>query len=159
MRISLKINWIIYLVSLIFLSSSIITQEQEITHPVIKPIPLSSIKSSKKENYSTYKFRITENKKTNTVEKSGVFWELVYQFLDESGKKIKGMSPAEILENYRVAALDKGGKVQSKTGSNLTFSIPREGGGISWVAVQTTSYTYTLRIIDENLTWRIVYQI
>ena len=54
MKISLKFNgFIIYLFSLIFLSSLIIAQKEEIIHPVIKPIPQSSIKSSKKEKNSS----------------------------------------------------------------------------------------------------------
>ena len=150
MRSKLTKFQIVLILLSILLPINLLANDDELEHSVIKPISNSSLKSSKKENYSTYKFRITENKKTSTIEKGGVYWQLVYEFLDENGKSKKGMSSAEILENYRRAALEKGGEILSKIGNSLTFSVPREGGGTSWVAVQTTSYTYTLRIIDEK---------
>ena len=96
------------------------------------PIQNSSLKSSKEENYSTFEYFVKKDGKTNKIEKGGIFWELVYQFLNEKGKSVKGMSKAEIIENYRKAALEKGGEILYKSPDKLTFSIPRKGGGTSW---------------------------
>jgi len=149
MQIKFKLFAII--ISLNFLLQiNLIAADKELEHPVIKPIQNSSLKSSKEENYSTFEYLVKKDGKTNKIEKGGVYWQLVYQFLDEKGKVVKGMSKAEIIENYRKAALEKGGEILYKSADKLTFSIPRKSGGTSWVSLQTTSYTYTMRIIDEK---------
>jgi outer membrane protein OmpA-like peptidoglycan-associated protein len=142
------ISHILFFVILLVFSNSLLLFADDVEHPVIKPIPGSSLKAkfSKKEKYSTYTFRIKENGKINKLDKGGRYWELHYGFSDKG----KDMSVSEILENYRTAVIEKGGNVLNKGSNYLIFSIPREGGGTSWAHVQATTGSYKLKIIDEE---------
>lgn len=132
----------------VFLSAGL----ESLEHPVIKPMPGSTLmeKSSKKQNFSTFKFKLKEGSALKNVEKGGQFWELRYEFRDAAGKVDRSISRAEVIGNYAAAAKEKGGKIQSQGSNYLVFSIPREGGGTSWVKLTSNAGNYVLRVIDEE---------
>lgn len=125
---------------------------EKLEHPVIKPMPGSSLieRSSKHESYFSLKLLAKEGGKKVNKEVSGEYWRLRYEILDSSGEKIMSVSRGEIIGNYISAALEKGGKEHSKGSNFLVFSVPRKDGGITWAKMVASSGEYTLEIIDEK---------
>jgi outer membrane protein OmpA-like peptidoglycan-associated protein len=132
----------------VFLSAD----QDALEHPVFKPMPGSTLReqSSKRQDYSTFKFRIKEGSAVRSVEKSGQFWELRYEFRDAAGKINSSISRAEVIGNYVSAVKEKGGEIHSQGSNYLVFSIPRQGGGTSWVKLTSNAGNYVLSVIDEE---------
>ena len=74
--------------------------------------------------------------KTNRKVVKGAFWKLTYQALDSKGQKRKDLGAPELLENFKAAALEKGGKIILERRKDLVFTLPRSDGGITWCRVQ-----------------------
>ena len=149
-------NSFVYLFLILFVLGcsgfSLLAWQEELEHPVIKPMPGASLReqSSKTEDFSTYLFRLKVGTVTKNVEKGGKFWELRYEFRDVNGDIDKTTSTAEIIANYVVAAQEKGGEIHQKGSNYLIFSIPREGGGTSWIKLTGSLGSYVLFIVDEE---------
>lgn len=123
-----------------------------IKHPVIKPLPKSVLKMSlsKKADFSSHVFRVERNKKVAMLKKSGRFWKLHYVIENPLKRLDKNFSPAEIVANYKAAALEKGAKiVYERSRGKLTFTLSNKGGGITWVYVSAGTGQYDLYIIEE----------
>lgn len=118
-------------------------------HPVIKPMPRSKIVSAQSslKNFASYQFRIKKGKK---IEKKGRYWHLRYRIKDTHGKVDRTIGSEEITENYRKAALEKGGSILYAAGYALTFTLPRKDGGITWAYLVAGNGSYDLYIIDEK---------
>ncbi len=134
------------------LSVSAFQDKEKLEHPVIKPMPGSSLieRSSRHESYFSLKLLAKEGGKKVNKEVSGEYWRLRYEILDSSGEKIMSVSRGEIIGNYISAALEKGGTEHSKGSNFLVFSVPRKDGGITWAKMVASSGEYTLEIIDEK---------
>ena len=125
-------------------------------HPLIRPFPGSVLAEnmSKHKNFDGYDFYYL-NEKTKKREKKtikGEYWKLLYEVRTKSGQRITNISTMEFLENYRVAAIEKGGRVVWEDRGIIVLTIPREDGGMTWLQVQPASnmgqqYLY---IVDEK---------
>ena len=139
------------LVNFILISSY--TQAQEsIEHPMVKKMPnFKLVKTlSKKSKFSVFPFRIIKNKKTATVEKKGRYWKLHYENRNEKGKINKKISKIDIMNNYRAAAKELGGKVLYAKRGKITFTLPLNNGSKLWGYVTALDGTYDLIIIEEE---------
>lgn len=129
----------------------------EITeHPLIRPFPGSVIDRARSEqlNFGEYEFRTgmsPRNYTTQTVR--GEYRSLRYFFYNANGSIKRDVSQVEYLENFKKAALERGGTVKWEDQHyGLVFTIPREDGGTTWCRVQTSvsAGRTTLDIIDEQ---------
>jgi outer membrane protein OmpA-like peptidoglycan-associated protein len=125
-------------------------------HPLIRPFPGSVLAEnmSKHKNFDAYDFYYL-NEKTNKREKKtikGEYWKLLYEVRTKSGQRVTNISTVEFLENYRVAAIEKGGRVVWEDRGIIVLTIPREDGGMTWLQVQPASNMgqQYLIIVDEK---------
>ena len=121
-------------------------------HPVIKSIPGFQLVStqSRTKNYAPYQFRVVKKgKKAERVEKKGKYWHLRYVIKDAKGKIDRSVSREEIVQNYKEAAIEKGGDILYEGGYLLTFTLTREDGGKTWAFLSAGDGYYNLYIIDE----------
>lgn len=125
-------------------------------HSLIRPFPGSVLAQnmSKYEKFGAFEFRV-KNEATGKTEKVGVKGEyrrLLYEVYKSDGQRNKGITRLEFFENFKAAALEKGGTVKSEDPQGvLVFTVPRKDGGITWCQVQTTNLGQTyLTIVDEQ---------
>lgn len=115
-------------------------------HPVVKPIPGFVLDDSKSEDFSSYTFRVKENNQWVEKKVKGKYWFFYYEYQKED----KEYSKLEIIENYKQAANEKGGKILSEDDTKLDFTIPRSDGGTIWAHLHTWPNSYELYIIEEK---------
>ncbi len=82
----------------------------------------------------------------------GRFWKLTYFLRDATGRNNdKTHAPLEYIENYKQAALEKGGEILFEDQSYLTFTLPNEDGGRTWCEMHIWNKAQQdLRIIEEK---------
>jgi hypothetical protein len=75
----------------------------------------------------------------------GKYWEYSYHTTDD-------VSGLYILENYKAAALEKGGTILGEERERLVFTLPTPEGGTLWVEVYRNGWNtyYRLHIIEEQ---------
>jgi len=136
---------------LFFFTISSIAQES-IEHLMVKKMPGFELVEtlSKKSDFSTFSFRIIENKKTTTIEKKGKYWKLHYENRNDKGKIGKKISKIDIMNNYRFAAKEMGGEVFYAERGKITFTLPLNGSGKLWGYVTALDGNYDLIIIEEE---------
>jgi len=125
-------------------------------HPVIKPYPGSVLAEnmSKFQKFNAYDFKYmneaTGKRENKTIK--GKYWFLLYEVRTPSGDRVTDISTLEFFENYRQAALEKGGKVVFEDRGNLVFTLPRDDGGTTWCEVSTNASLgqVYLKIVDEE---------
>ncbi|MDT8273024.1 MAG: OmpA family protein [Desulfomonilia bacterium] len=126
-------------------------------HPLIRPFPGSVLAKnmSKYQKFNAYDFEYM-NKETNKREKKqvkGEYYYLLYEVRTESGDRVRDISKVEFHENYKAAALEKGGEVvYEDPRGHMVFTIPRDDGGLTWckVAVTANLGQQYLVIVDEK---------
>lgn len=152
MRTKSVLTMIIFLLILDSSGISVLAGQDKLEHPVIIPMPgaLLTERSSSREDFSTYLFRLKVGNSTKNVEKGGQFWTLRYEIRDAGGSIDRGTSITEIIENHVAATREKGGEIHNRGSNSLVFSIPREGGGTSWAKLVGSAGRYVLYIIDEK---------
>jgi outer membrane protein OmpA-like peptidoglycan-associated protein len=130
---------------------------QEATeHPLIRPFPGSTFDDFRSEqfNFGEYEFRVGTPPRNYTSETiSGLKRTLRYFLYKDDGTPNRDVSQVEYFENFKAAALKKGGVVKWEDRNyGLVFTIPREDGGITWchVTVAVSPARTTLNIIDEK---------
>lgn len=130
---------------------------QEVTeHPLIRPFPGSTFDERRSEEFSfgEYEFRTGTPPRDYTTETvRGVKRILRYFLYDADGTPNRAVSQVEYFENYKAAALERGGTVKWEDRHyGLVFTIPREDGGITWchVTVAVSPARTILSIIDEE---------
>ena len=120
------------LLALPFVFSSLGLAKQPTEHPLIRPYPGSVLVKNKckYKKFDQYKFTVPGAKKNKTERKTvkGAYWKLTYQALDSKGKKRKDIGALEFIENYKAAALEKGGKIVLEQKKSLIFTLPRSDG-------------------------------
>ena len=113
-------------------------------HPLIRPFPGSKLIPG-----SEY----TDISKTNkNVKKTvkGKFWKLTYRLFDAKGNWDGSHSILEYRENYKQAALEKGGTVLFEDGGYLTFTLPGDDGSTTWCEVHIWNKSQQdIRVIEE----------
>lgn len=130
---------------------------QEVTeHPLIRPLPGSEFDQSRSEhlNFSEYEFRTGTPPRNYTSQAvRGEYRSLRYRLYNEDGSPNTTVSQVEYFENFKKAALERGGTIKWEDRVyGLVFTIPREDGGITWCRVHTpiSAQIATLYIIDEQ---------
>ncbi|MFQ5865339.1 MAG: OmpA family protein [bacterium] len=120
-------------------------------HPVVKPMPRSEMAAaqSQMKSFSSYTFNVKKGRKTEKVEKKGKYWKLRYLIKDANGRIDRNVGREEIVQNYKSAALEKGGEILYEAGYLLTFTLPRKDGGTTWTYLSAGNGSYDLYIIDE----------
>ena len=125
-------------------------------HPFIRPFPGSVLAEnmSKYTNFDSYKFYVTneQTQKREEVEVKGKKWKLLYEVRTSSGERVQDISKLEFFENYKAAALERGGKVVFEDQGQMVLTIPRDDGGITWCRVSGNAGLgqQELVIIDEE---------
>ena len=125
-------------------------------HSFIRPFPGSVLAEnmSKYTNFDSYKFYVTneQTQKREEVEIKGKKWQLLYEVRTPSGERVRNISKLEFFENYKAAALERGGKVVFEDQGQMVLTIPREDGGITWCRVSGNAGLgqQELVIIDEE---------
>ncbi len=122
-------------------------QENNLEHPVIKPMPGYEIiqRISNKDPFGTLSVKVIENKKTTIKKVAGQFWRLSYNKSDKSP-----VSAGEIIGNYKSAISEKGGKITYSDNKDLHFSVPRKDDGISYATLHVAYSHYEMKIVDEK---------
>lgn len=125
-------------------------------HPFIRPFPESVLATSmsKHENFGSYEFYFM-NESTNKREKKlikGEYWKLLYEVRTASGERVRNISSLEFFENYKAAAIQRGGKLVFQDVVQMVLTIPRDDGGITWLMVSGNAGLgqQDLIIIDEE---------
>jgi hypothetical protein len=117
------------LVPAIFLSPASLPGTEKITeHPIIKPLPEVINKSGTYYKFNAHKFRIKTEEGKQEKEIRGKYWEFVYNTTKE-------VFILYILENYKAAALEKGGTILFEDDRYVVFTLPTPEGGTLWVEV------------------------
>ena len=153
-----KRTGIFVLIVMLFLAAGVSPAiAQEVTeHPLIRPLPGSEFDQSRSEhlNFSEYEFRIGTPPRNYTSQAvRGEYRSLRYRLYDEDGSPNTTVSQVEYFENFKKAALERGGTIKWEDRVyGLVFTIPREDGGITWCRVHTpiSAQIATLHIIDEQ---------
>jgi outer membrane protein OmpA-like peptidoglycan-associated protein len=122
-------------------------------HPLIRPFPGSIVDPhGQYSDFDEYKFWVIDEATGKKTKKAvrGKFWKLTYGLRDDAGNAVKSHSVLEYVENYRRAALEKGGKILYQEGGYMTFTLPGEDGSTTWCEVHVWNYSQQdLRIIEE----------
>ncbi len=146
-----------FIAVMILFAGSLQAGAQEVTeHPLIRPFPGTVFDQIRSEyqNFSEYEFRVgtpPRSYEAHTVR--GEYRHLRYTLYNEDGTPNRDVSQVEYFENFKAAALEKGGEIKWEDRHyGLVFTIPREDGGITWCRVQTSvsAARTTLSIIDEK---------
>jgi outer membrane protein OmpA-like peptidoglycan-associated protein len=122
-------------------------------HPVIKPVPGSTVSSKPKyQKFNAYTFRYKENGKRIEKKVKGKYWKFDYRYLLENGKQDNSVSALETLENFKQAALEKDGEILNETDSELIFTILLSDGRKLWAKVYCNGWSgyYQLFIVEEK---------
>lgn len=130
--------------------------EEMLEHPLIRPFPGSVLAEnmSKHANFEAFDFPVRDPQ-TGRQEKrniKGEYRRLLYEVRKENGERVKGITTLEFFENFKAAAIARGGEVKWEDPKGaLVFTLPREDGGITWCQVETTTLGQTyLTIVDEK---------
>ncbi len=124
---------------------SIAFQEQK-DHPVIKPIPGFTLEDSEFKNFASYAFEVPHDESWVKKNVKGKYWFLYYEYK----KGDRSFSELEIVENYKQAALDKGGKILKEDEPKLDFTVPHPESGTIWVHLHSWVDSYELYIVEEE---------
>ena len=121
-------------------------------HPMIRPFPGSELQADcDYKDFDEFSFwvRDAQNRAVQTKEQ-GKYWHLRYVLWDSDHRYAeKSHSVVEYRENYRRAALEKGGKILYENEGYLTFTLPGEDGSTTWVQLHVLNYSHqTLDIIE-----------
>ncbi len=130
---------------------------QEVTeHPLIRPYPGTVLDERRSEqlNFSEFEFRVgTPPRDYTAINVQGEYRSLRYYLYNEDGTPDRDVSQLEYFENFKAAALERGGEIKWEDRHyGLVFTIPREDGGVTWCRVQTSvsAARTDLDIIDEK---------
>ena len=126
---------------------------ETLQHPVIKAMPMAKLVDGLSEHldYSTYAFRTDQESGMELLEKKGQHWKLVYVIKNDAGETDQRISRAEIIENLKTAAQERGGEIlyQRRTGK-MTFTLPLENNGTLWAHVAARTGGYEIFIIEDR---------
>jgi len=145
-----KLSFLVVFVIISVVSAYAQTEKE---HSLIRPFPGSKLMpKGEYSNFSEYTFRIADTKTKKTVKKTvkGKFWRLTYRLYDAKGNWDGSHSILEYRENYKQAALEKGGTILFEDQGYLTFTLPGDDGSTTWCEVHIWNKSQQdLRIIEE----------
>lgn len=137
-------NFLVILAFVLPLATGGVLANDELEHPVIKPIAGSQFLTDKSSRDDFGELKVSyKGEKGEQPLAQGIEWRLVYQIDD--------MSRDEIKANYIRAVQAIGGERYGyDRGTRAFFRIPTVGGGLSWLKlVLKSGGVYELEIIDE----------
>jgi len=108
-----------------------------VEHPMIRPFPGSELRDNcDYKEFDEYAFWVknADGRQVQTTVQ-GKHWSLNYVLLDDQGNWSSAHSILEYRENYKRAALEKGGTILFENEGYLTFTLPGEGGSTTWCQV------------------------
>ena len=142
---------------MVLVAGTVPANAQEATeHPLIRPFPgtVFDQRRSEHQNFSEYEFRVgTPPRNYEARNVRGEYRRLRYFLYNEDGTPNRDVSQIEYFENFKAAALEKGGEIKWEDRHyGLVFTVPREDGGVTWCRVQTSvsAGITILDIIDEK---------
>jgi len=145
---------ILALVVLVFVASVGLIAGEVKEHPFIRPFPGSTLNDNmcSYADFDEYTFRVIDpdTGKEVKVPVRGKFWKLLYTLYTPDKKWDRSHSVLELKENFKAAALERGGKVRLDRGSELVFTVPGEDGATTWAHFWVTNGAQqNLRIVEE----------
>ena len=150
-----KTFFALIILGLVICSNNLHSQEIP-EHEIIKPFPNSVLAEnmSKYNKFDQFEFFV-QNKKTKQREKinvKGQYWKLLYEVRKPNGERVQDISTVEFLENYKNAALEKGGEVLWEDRGVLDIRIPRDDGGNTYCQIMPSANLgqIYLNIIDQK---------
>ena len=147
---------IAFLAVIFFVTGTVPGISQEVTeHPLIRPFPGSVLDDRRAEyqNFGEYEFRAGEGRNYDIHTIMGEYRSLRYILSNDDGSLNRDISQLEYFENFKAAALEKGGEIKWEDRHyGLVFTISREDGGITWCRVTATpaAARHDLFIIDQR---------
>ncbi len=149
-----KMLWLIILI--LFLFAGLVTAKEVKEHPLIRSFPGSvpAEKMSKYQKFNAYEFYYVnqQTKKREKKQVKGEYYSLLYELRTASGSRVQDMANLEFFENYKAAAIEKGGEIAYEDRDQLVFTIQRDDGGMTWcrVTLNARMGQQYLVIIDEK---------
>ncbi len=153
---SVKLYSVAILAGLIFCAAVQLPAQNIPEHPVIKPFPNSVLAKnmSKYNKFDQFEFTVLSKttKKKEKVTVKGQYWRLLYEVRKANGDRVRDISKAEFFENYKNAALEKGGEILYEDVGSLFIKIPKDDGGNTWCKVSPVANLgqIYLVIVDEE---------
>jgi len=153
---SKRSGMIAFLVLIFFVTGTVPGSSQAVTeHSLIRPFPGSVLDERRAEylNHGEYEFRAGEGRNYDVHTIMGEYRSLRYILSNDDGSLNRDISQLEYFENFKAAALGKGGEIKWEDRHyGLVFTIPREDGGITWCRVTATpaAARHDLFIIDQR---------
>ncbi|NLI82180.1 MAG: OmpA family protein [Deltaproteobacteria bacterium] len=120
------------------------TAQQE--HCVIKAIPGFVVSISRFEDFGAESFTIEEDGKRKEKTAKGKHWTLAYAYR----KGDRTFSKLEIIENYKQAALERGGRILREDDTKLQFTVPLSDGRVLWARLHTWENYCELDVVEEK---------
>ncbi|TVQ71114.1 MAG: OmpA family protein, partial [Balneolaceae bacterium] len=123
---------------------------------LIRPFPGTVFDHARSvhQQFSEFDFRVgTPPRDYETRNIRGEYRSLRYYLYNHDGTPNRDVSQLEYFENFKAAALQKGGSILWEDRHyGLVFTVPRDDGGLTWCRVQTSvsAARTTLDIIDEK---------
>ncbi len=115
-------------------------------HPIVKPMPeVSKQEEAKYKRFDAHTFPIRVGEERGKKEVRGEYWYFFYQTKAE-------ISPLEIIENYKQAALEKNGRIVFDEDKELVFTLDLPDGVTLWAHVNPNGWdrNYELYLIEEK---------
>lgn len=143
------------LMTLFLFASSVLSGAEVTDHPVVEPLPGSTLDPDEYE-YSdqvAYTFKYIKDGKMVEKKVTGKYWMLEYEFLGADGKRDESVTGPDIIKKYRNAAKKQRAQLLGEDNRNLLFVLA-SGGEKYWVHVKAGSWKgwYRLNIIQEEET-------
>jgi OOP family OmpA-OmpF porin len=132
--------------TILLLTALLIAIQEQKEHGVIKPIPGFVLEGSEFKNFSSYTFPVRQKESYEDKNVKGKYWFLYYEYQ----KGDRSFSELEIIENYKQAALEKGGTILKEDEPKLDFTVPHPKSGKIWVHLHCWVDSYELYIIEEE---------
>jgi len=121
-------------------------------HPLIRPWPGSELEPNPTfNNFNEFAFRVMDEKTGKSTKETvrGKFWSLTYILYDANRNWDASHSVLEYRENYKQAALEKGGTILYEEQGYLTFTLQGDDGSTTWCEVHIWNKSMQdLRIIE-----------
>ena len=141
------------LMTLFLFTSSMLSGAEVKDHPVIKPLPGSTIDPDAYEYSDQVAYTFKYMKSGEMIEKkvTGKYWMLEYEFLGADGNRDESVTGPHIIQKYRNSAKKQGAQLLGEDNRNLLFMLA-SGGEKYWVHVKAGSWKgwYRLNIIQDD---------
>ena len=153
-RLGFNAFWIAFVIQACFCGQAFAKKVEE--HPLIRPFPGSVLAKNISKNQKFYQaefyYMDAQTKRRKSKKVKGKYYFLLYEVRKPDGKRVRDISSLEFIENYKSAAIEKGGKIIYEDNGQVVFTLPGKDGGITWCKMAPTANLgqQYLTIIDEK---------